>query len=224
MVFTFILNFNPCNFNESGDMFFPVFWAIMSANWMGSKASFVLIPMEAEGQQNHLKAYGITYWALDKNYKVNWLLNYRGGSFLFPDTEEIRKECQIRGVSFEIVADVKYNGILAEIAQADVNQDIVKLEKSPRIAVYSPKNKQPWDDAVTLAMTFAEIPYTIVYDEEILRGDLKDYDWLHLHHEDFTGQYGKFWYNYKNASWFKEYVRFNENLASKLGFSIPKLR
>lgn len=178
----------------------------------------ILIPMDTK-QANHLKAYGITFWVLQKGGEADWLLNYRGGSFAYTYNLSVEKECKIRGVSFEIVPDVQYQQIISGIMQAEVNQDVVKLEKSPRVAVYSPKNKQPWDDAVTLAMTYAEIPYTVVYDEEILRGDLKDFDWLHLHHEDFTGQYGKFWSNYRNAPWFKEYVRFNENMASKLGFS-----
>lgn len=182
------------------------------------KASVLLIPMDAQ-QNDHLKAYGIAYQSLEYEVQTDWLLNYRGGSFAFERNSTLEKECKIRGVSFEIIADVQYQGILNNIAKAEVNQEVIRLEKAPKVAVYSPKNKQPWDDAVTLAMTYAEIPYTVVYDEEILAGALKDYDWLHLHHEDFTGQYGKFWYNYRNQAWFKEYVRFNETLAGKLGFS-----
>lgn len=186
---------------------------------ISAKASFVLVPMEAEGQQNHLKAYGITYWALEKNYKVNWLLNYRGGSFLFPDADEIRKECQIRGVTFEVLSDAATASILEEISSPSQNQETVILEKAPKIAVYTPKGKQPWDDAVTMVLTYAEIPYTEVYDEEVLSDQLILYDWLHLHHEDFTGQYGKFFANYRNAPWYIEQKKEAEELAKKLGYN-----
>ncbi|NJM81023.1 MAG: asparagine synthetase B, partial [Flavobacterium sp.] len=166
------------------------------------KASFILLPMGAEGQQNHLKAYGITYWALEKNYKVSWLLNYRGGSFLLPDDDAIRRECQIRGVTFEVLSDSATNTILEEISSPSQNMETVVLEKAPKIAVYTPKGKQPWDDAVTMVLTYAEIPYTEIYDEEVLSDQLLLYDWLHLHHEDFTGQYGKFFGQYRNAPWY----------------------
>ncbi|WP_264559266.1 asparagine synthetase B [Flavobacterium sp. N2270] len=182
-------------------------------------ASFVLLPMEADGQQNHLKAYGITYWALEKQYKVSWLLNYRGGSFLLPDTDEVRKECQIRGVTFEIFSDSKMNVILEEISSPSQNMETVVLEKAPKIAVYTPKGKQPWDDAVTMVLTYAEIPYTEIYDEEVLSDQLILYDWLHLHHEDFTGQYGKFFGAYRNAPWYIEQKKDAENLAKKLGYN-----
>ena len=132
------------------------------------KASFILLPMDETTQQNHLKAYGITYWCLDKKYKASWLLNYRGGSFLLPDAEEIRKECQIRGVSFEILSDAETNSILNDISSPSQNMENVILEKAPKIAVYTPKGKQPWDDAVTMVLTYAEIPYTEIYDEEVL--------------------------------------------------------
>lgn len=186
---------------------------------LSAKASFVLIPMDAETQQNHLKAYGITYWALDKQYKVSWLLNYRGGSFLLPDAPEIRRECQIRGVSFEVLSDATANGILEEISAPSQNMETVVLEKAPKIAVYTPKGKQPWDDAVTLVLTYAEIPFTEIYDEEVLNDALLLYDWLHLHHEDFTGQYGKFFGAYRNAPWYIEQKKDAEALAAKLGFS-----
>ena len=182
-------------------------------------ASFVLLPMEAEGQQNHLKAYGITYWALEKQYKVSWLLNYRGGSFLLPDTDEVRKECQIRGVTFEVFSDSKMNAILEEISSPSQNMETVVLEKAPKIAVYTPKGKQPWDDAVTMVLTYAEIPYAEIYDEEVLSDQLILYDWLHLHHEDFTGQYGKFFGAYRNAPWYIEQKKDAENLAKKLGYN-----
>ena len=182
-------------------------------------ASFVLLPMEAEGQQNHLKAYGITYWALEKQYKVSWLLNYRGGSFLLPDTQEVRNECQIRGVTFEVFSDSKMNTILEEISSPSQNMEVVVLEKAPKIAVYTPKGNQPWDDAVTMVLTYAEIPYTEIYDEEVLSDQLILYDWLHLHHEDFTGQYGKFFGAYRNAPWYIEQKRDAEILAKKLGYN-----
>jgi hypothetical protein len=172
-----------------------------------------------DAQKNHLKAYGITFWVLENNIEVKWLLNYRGGSFLMQHSPQIENECVVRGVTFESITDGQAAAILDGIAQPDVNQDAVAMNKAPKIAVYSPPNKQPWDDAVTLVLTYAEIPYDIVYDEEILNGKLKDYDWLHLHHEDFTGQYGKFWGRYRDAEWYKEDVRINEEVARKLGFT-----
>ncbi|WP_140487438.1 asparagine synthetase B [Flavobacterium sp. GSA192] len=183
------------------------------------KASFILLPMDENSQQNHLKAYGITYWCLDKKYKASWLLNYRGGSFLLPDAAEIRKECQIRGVSFEILSDNEQQVILNEIASPSQNMENVILEKAPKIAVYTPKGKQPWDDAVTLVLTYAEIPFTAIYDEEVLSDQLVLYDWLHLHHEDFTGQYGKFYSSYRNVPWYIEQKKEAENLAVKLGYA-----
>lgn len=183
------------------------------------KASFILLPMDETTQQNHLKAYGITYWCLEKKYKASWLLNYRGGSFLLPDAPEIRKECQIRGVSFELISDAEQQSILDEIASPSQNMENVILEKAPKIAVYTPKGKQPWDDAVTLVLTYAEIPFTAIYDEEVLSDQLVLYDWLHLHHEDFTGQYGKFYGSYRNAPWYIEQKKEAESLAQKLGFS-----
>ena len=183
------------------------------------KANFILLPMDETTQKNHLKAYGITYWALDKQYKASWLLNYRGGSFLLPDIPEIRKECQIRGVSFEILSDAEEATMLAEISSPSQNMETVVLEKAPKIAVYSPPGKQPWDDAVTMVLTYAEIPFKVVYDEEVLSDQLLLYDWLHLHHEDFTGQYGKFYGGYRNAPWYIEQKAAAEALAAKLGFA-----
>jgi hypothetical protein len=183
------------------------------------KANFILLPMDDVSQKNHLKAYGITYWCLDKQYKASWLLNYRGGSFLLPDAPEIRKECQIRGVSFEILSDSEANVILDDISSPSQNMETVVLEKAPKVAVYTPKGKQPWDDAVTMVLTYAEIPFTPIYDEEVLSDQLLLYDWLHLHHEDFTGQYGKFFGAYKNAPWYIEQKRDAEVLAAKLGYS-----
>jgi hypothetical protein len=184
-----------------------------------SHASFILIPMDDVSQKNHLKAYGITYWCLDKQFKASWLLNYRGGSFLLPDASEIRKECQIRGVSFEILSEGEANQILEEISSPSQNMEIVVLEKAPKVAVYTPKGKQPWDDAVTMVLNYAEIPFTPIYDEEVLSDQLLLYDWLHLHHEDFTGQYGKFFGAYRNAPWYIEQKKEAEALANKLGFS-----
>jgi hypothetical protein len=182
------------------------------------RGSFILLPMDETTQQNHLKAYGITYWCLDKNYKASWLLNYRGGSFLLPDAPEIRKECQIRGVSFEILSDSEEASILNEISSPSQNMETVILEKAPKIAVYTPKGKQPWDDAVTMVLTYAEIPFTPIYDEEVLSDQLLLYDWLHLHHEDFTGQYGKFFGAYRNAPWYIEQKKAAEAMAAKLGY------
>jgi len=155
-------------------------------------------------QTNHLKAYGIAYMAINKNIQVDWLLNYEGGSFLIKYHNSIEKECNIRGVLFNVIADVQSTEILRSIVKPEVNQDIVRLNKAPKIAIYSPNNKQPWDDAVTLALSYAEIPYDVIYDEEVLSNLLPLYDWLHLHHEDFTGQYGKFYFSFKNTTWYKE--------------------
>jgi len=184
---------------------------------INSYGSYLLIQMD-DSQKNHLKAYGISFWVLNQNVEVEWLLNYRGGSFLIKHLQPIENECVIRGVSYEIIANAQAIGIKQEISNPEVNMDVVKLEKPPKIAVYSPKNKLPWDDAVTLVLTYAEIPYDVVYDEEIINGQLPLYDWLHLHHEDFTGQYGKFYSMYKNAAWYREQVRTSEEMAAKLGF------
>jgi len=179
---------------------------------------YLLIPMD-DTQKDHLKAYGVAYWVLQRDVEVSWLLNYHGGSFMIPYTQEIELECQVRGVTSQVISDAQASAILLEISDPEVNMETIKLHKAPRIAVYSPKNKQPWDDAVTLVLTYAEIPYDVVYDEEILSGILPLYDWLHLHHEDFTGQYGKFWAAYKQTAWYQEDVRLNEELAKRLGFS-----
>lgn len=182
-------------------------------------ASYILIPMDAESQKNHLKAYGITYWTLNKQESVKWLLNYRGGSFLLPYRETIEKECLIRGVSYELISDTETEAILQDISSPSKNMEAVPLEKAPKIAVYSPSGKQPWDDAVTMVLTYAEIPYELIYDTEVLNDALLLYDWLHLHHEDFTGQYGKFYRAYRNAAWYIEQKKSAEKLASSLGYS-----
>ncbi|NKI27809.1 asparagine synthetase B [Arenibacter sp. 6A1] len=192
--------------------------ALLMGSW-SSFASNILIPMDAESQKNHLKAYGITFWVLTKQQKVQWLLNYRGGAFLLPDGESIRKECQIRGVSFEVISDAQALSILEGISSPSQNQEAVILEKAPRIAVYSPKDNPPWDDAVTMVLSYAEIPYDKVYDEEVLEDKLVLYDWLHLHHEDFTGQYGKFYGAYRATPWYIEGKRNAEAMAAKLGYS-----
>lgn len=171
-----------------------------------------------DAQTNHLKAYGIAYLSIQKEVDVNWLLNYKGGSFLIKANSYIENECKIRNVSYKIIADLQSNRILNDISKNDVNQEVIRLEKAPRIAIYSPKNKQPWDDAVTLALTYAEIPYDVIYDEEVLNNILPLYDWLHLHHEDFTGQYGKFWASYRNNPWYITQVKQMEALAVELGF------
>ena len=182
-------------------------------------ASYILIPMDAKSQSNHLKAYGITYWVLSQNQNVKWLLNYRGGAFLMPSSERIKRECLIRGVSYELISDSKTATILEEISSPSKNMDAIVLEKAPKIAVYSPSGKQPWDDAVTLVLTYAEIPYDVVYDTEVLNDGLLLYDWLHLHHEDFTGQYGKFYRAYRNAAWYIEQQQNAEALAQALGYA-----
>ncbi|MEC7618689.1 MAG: asparagine synthetase B [Bacteroidota bacterium] len=181
-------------------------------------ATRILIPMDEEGQRNHLKAYGIAYWILQNEIEVEWLLNYRGGSFLVTNYNSIQEECTIRGVTYELITDAKVNAIKTEISDPEVNMEVVKLEKAPKIAVYTPQGKQPWDDAVTLVLTYAEIPYDEIYDKEVVENQLFKYEWLHLHHEDFTGQYGKFYRNYKNAPWYKRQQSDSEQRALSLGF------
>ncbi len=181
-------------------------------------AAQILVPMD-DSQRNHLKAYGIAYHVLTYDVEVSWLLNYRGGSFMFEHHPEFEDELMIRGISFQVIADIQAAGILREIAEPDVNMEEIRLHKVPRIAVYTPPNSLPWDDAVTLALTYSEIPYDEVYDEEVLSGILPLYDWLHLHHEDFTGQFGKFWLAFRHADWYKEDVRLAEETARRLGYA-----
>lgn len=183
-----------------------------------SFADRLLIPMD-ESQTNHLKSYGITYWVIAQGLEAEWLLNYRGGSFSIPYLKVFEEECIVRGVSYEIISEQHYATIANEIASPSVNMDLVKLQEVPKIAVYSPKSKQPWDDAVTLVLTYAEIPYDVVFDDEILANDLAKYDWLHLHHEDFTGQYGKFWAHYRNQPWYIQQQQEYEASALKHGFN-----
>lgn len=179
-------------------------------------AQKILIPMDLK-QTDHLKAYGVAYWCLERGINVEWLLNYRGGSFMMDYFPAIERELRLRGVSYETISGAQATQIYATIE--DGNMDVVLLEKAPAIAVYSPPNKQVWDDAVTLALTYAEIPYTTLWDKEVLRGDLEKFDWLHLHHEDFTGQYGKFYASFRNAPWYIEEVMKNEAMSRAAGFS-----
>ena len=179
-------------------------------------AQKTLVYMDLQ-QQDHLKAYGIAYWALENGVNVEWLLNYRGGSFLFDSYAGVEKELRIRGVSFKSLSGSEAARIYAQIDEE--NMDKVLLEKPPKIAIYAPPNKQAWDDAVLLALEYAEIPYEKLWDKKVLQGELSQYDWLHLHHEDFTGQYGKFYGNYRNTDWYKDEVAKNEAMAKELGFS-----
>ena len=181
------------------------------------QAQYVLIPMDYT-QREHLKAYGIAYWVLEYQIEVDWLLNYRGGSFMFKTTPLFEEELKLRNITYEKLSGSKSTEILAYVTSDAVNMDAVKLETPPKIAVYSPKNKQPWDDAVTLALTYAEIPYEVIYDPDVLDGKLSEYDWLHLHHEDFTGQYGKFWASYRNQAWYQEEVKSQEATAKLYGY------
>jgi hypothetical protein len=182
-----------------------------------ANAAYIFIPMDSD-QKNHLKAYGLTYWVLSQGAEADWLLNYRGGSFAMRHNALFERECVVRGVSYQILSDGAYLGITSMIESPDVNMDVMHLEKAPKIAVYSPKSKQPWDDAVTLVLTYAEIKYDVIFDEEVLKGELPKYDWLHLHHEDFTGQYGKFYSNYHNHAWYQTQVAEYEAIAKKYGY------
>jgi hypothetical protein len=174
--------------------------------------------MSAENQKNHLKAYGIVFFSLEKNIKAKWLLNYDGGAFLLENSDRIIKECKIRGVSYHVISDAKAQLILQEISSPSKNQEAVTLEKAPKIAVYSPKDKMPWDDAVTMVLKYAEIPFDVIYDEEVLHDTLLLYEWLHLHHEDFTGQYGRFYGAFRSAPWYIERKQKAEALAKKLDY------
>ena len=169
-------------------------------------------------QTNHLKAYGVAYWVLSKDVTIDWMLNFRGGSFLLPATTGVENELIIRGVSYELISDATVAQFESQIASPASNMDMMKLEKVPKIAVYSPKTKMPWDDAVTLALTYSEIPYTLVYDDELMSDELAKYDWLHLHHEDFTGQYGKFYASFSPYSWYQQQQKDYEASARKHGF------
>ena len=189
-----------------------IMWATLA-----SAQSKILIYMDLQ-QTDHLKAYGIAYWVLTKGMDVDWLLNYRGGSFMIDDQQMIANECRIRGVAFSELSASDANAVYAEVQREDNNMDVVKLEKAPRVAVYVPPDFHPWDDAVTLALDYAEIHYDKLWDDEVLEGKLQEYDWLHLHHEDFTGQYGKFYASFAGAPWYIEQQATLEKEAHKLGF------
>ncbi len=182
------------------------------------RATQLLVPMD-DSQSDHLKAYGISFWALENTIVIEWLLNYRGGSFLMPHLKTIEEELILRNVKYEVLAEGQVNQIKNQISNPEVNMEIVQLEKAPKIAVYTPEGKQPWDDAVTLVLEYAEIPYDKIYDSAIIMGVLPKYDWLHLHHEDFTGQYGKFYAAYRSYPWYQEQVADAEADAKMLGFN-----
>lgn len=185
-------------------------------------AQYILVPMD-RAQTNHLKAYGLTYWTLQRGATAEWLLNYRGGSFLLPDREDVRREAALRGIRTEGVSEAELANVRAVIDES--NMETVILEKAPKIAIYTPPNSTPWDDAVTMALEYAGIEYATVWDPEVVRGDLSEYEWLHLHHEDFTGQYSKFFITYAGSSWLQEEVTRNEETARELGFStVPELK
>lgn len=193
-----------------------ILFTLLTISFSG-RSSQVLIPMD-ETQTNHLKAYGIAYFLLENEIVIEWLLNYRGGSFLTPHSRGIEEELLLRGISYEIIADGQANSIKNKIANPEENMETVQLEKAPKIAVYTPSGKMPWDDAVTLVLEYAEIPYDKIYDSAVVMGMLPEYDWLHLHHEDFTGQYGKFYAKYRNYPWYREQVADLEASAKALGF------
>ncbi|KAA9346123.1 asparagine synthetase B [Adhaeribacter soli] len=197
--------------------FFALLFLLLCCSFR-SFATYVLVPMD-ESQKDHLKSYGIAYWVLQHQVEVDWLLNYRGGSFAFRHDPKIENEMVVRGISYQVISDANYSTILGQINDPDANMDVMKLEKVPKIAVYSPKSKLPWDDAVTLVLTYAEIPYDVVFDDEVMKGELPKYDWLHLHHEDFTGQYGKFYINYRYQPWYIAQVQEAEAAAKRFGFS-----
>lgn len=175
----------------------------------------LLVPMDLE-QRDHLKAYGLAFWTLERGIAVEWLLNYRGGAFMLDYHAAVKREAQIRGVDAVVVSEAQAARIYAEMDAG--NMEVVRLEKAPKIAVYTPPNKQPWDDAVTMALEYAQIGYDKIWDEEVLNGTLKDYDWLHLHHEDFTGQYGKFYSSYGREAWYRDQQRDYEAMAHRLGY------
>jgi hypothetical protein len=195
-----------------------IFFFALSFLCLHARATQLLVPMD-DTQTDHLKAYGVAYWALENTVTIEWLLNYRGGSFLVPHLRALEEELILRNVKYEVLADGQVNNIRSQIANPEVNMEIVQLEKAPKIAVYTPEGKQPWDDAVTLVMEYAEIPYDKIYDSAIVMGALPKYDWLHLHHEDFTGQYGKFYAAYRNYDWYRQQVADAEADAKMLGFN-----
>jgi hypothetical protein len=202
------------------------FSLILSLVWVFSaNATYLLVPMEHDKQANHLKAYGVAYWVINQGIEAYWLLNYKGGSFAFPHSRGLESELKVRGVSYNVISDAQWISIRTDISNPELNQEAIKLEKAPKIAVYTPdfnpkgNRIQPWDDAVTLVLTYAEIPFEKVYDREVLEGKLAQYDWLHLHHEDFTGQYGKFYASQGGTPWYKLNQQKTEELSKSLGFN-----
>ena len=195
-----------------------IIYLLLICTGFSARADYILVPMDYS-QSEHLKAYGIAFWVLTSQVEVDWLLNYRGGSFMFRYTDPFAAELRVRNVKFERISDARSTEIIAHVTSESVNMDAVKLEKAPNIAVYTPSTTQPWDDAVTLALTYAEIPYDKVYDAEVLAGKLGEYDWLHLHHEDFTGQFGKFYGSQRNQQWYQDEVRFQKDLARIHGYT-----
>lgn len=196
---------------------FFTFLSLFSLTQLSFAQSKIFIYMDL-AQSDHLKAYGITFHALEKGYKADWLLNYRGGSFMIDYSDDVALECRVEGVSYTQLSPGEVADIYSLVQSETENMDVVRLEKAPKVAVYVPPGFQPWDDAVTLALEYAKIPYEKLWNEEIVRGDLANYDWLHLHHEDFTGQYGKFYASYSNAQWYIEQQIRYENDAKRLGF------
>lgn len=198
-------------------MFNKIIYVIILAFVSVFPQSKILIYMDM-GQTDHLKAYGITFHALEAGMKADWLLNYRGGSFMIDYSDKIATECRIEGVTFDVISSSQAVNIYAEVQSEDNNMDVIRLEKAPTIAVYVPPGFMPWDDAVTLALEYAKVPYEKIWNDEILNGDLEKYDWLHLHHEDFTGQYGKFYASFSNAQWYiDQQIQYEAN-AKKNGF------
>lgn len=219
-IYKFIIFLEQSNFSRQINLIFAtmrmiVFWILCVYSCLGNK---LLIPMDGT-QTNHLKAYGVAFWLLQNGKEVDWMLNFKGGAFACDFEVTTSNELTVRGVSYTVFSDADYASIISQISSPDINMEIMKLEKVPKIAVYSPKNKLPWDDAVTLVLTYAEIPYTIVYDDELLANELPKYDWLHLHHEDFTGQYGKFYRSYSFAQWYRDQQTAYEASARKHGFT-----
>ena len=185
-------------------------------------AQELLVPMDRD-QTNHLKAYGLTFWVLEGGQTAEWLLNYRGGAFLLPDSELVRAQAALRGVRTEPVDAAAVARIRGRMEEG--NMEAVPLEKAPKIAVYTPPNSTPWDDAVTMALEYAEIPYDKIWDREVLTDGLDEWDWVHLHHEDFTGQYSKFYLSYAGSDWLREEVARNTEMAQELGHaSVPAMK
>ena len=188
---------------------------VLSAMTAGDLFGKILVPMD-QTQSDHLRAYGLAYWSLQRGWEVEWLLNYRGGSFLLEEMDDLERKAKLLGVYYETISPAQTLEVRGVIEES--NMETILLEKAPRVAIYTPPNKSPWDDAVTLALTYAQIPFTTLWDEEVLGGQLEGYDWLHLHHEDFTGQYSKFYINYRDADWFIEELAINKEMAARTGF------